>query len=180
LGGKRLFNRGAIGQYAKLMKDGHVQVRLADKTEHVIAVDMLVREWGDPVVVRSQFYPIDECDIYIAGDFEGLAAVSRRDRPIAELVAINAFSRYQGIGSALLRSIVDGLEGFEILRLTTTNDNLNALRFYQRRGFRLQALRPGAVEATRAHKPTISAVGEHGIPIRDELDLTLELRAPSG
>ena len=129
--------------------------------------------------MRSQFYPIDECDIYIAGDFVGLAAVSGRDRPIAELVAINAFSRYQGIGSAILRSIVDRLEGFEMLRLTTTNDNLDALRFYQRRGFRLQALRPGAVEAARAHKPTISAVGEHGIPIRDEVDLTLQLRASS-
>ena len=105
--------------------------------------------------------------------------MSVRDRPIAELVAINAFSRYQGIGSALLRSIVDRLEGFETLRLTTTNDNLDALRFYQRRGFRLQALRPGAVEAARAHKPTISAVGEHGIPIRDEVDLTLQLRASS-
>jgi hypothetical protein len=114
-----------------------------------------------------------------AGDLEGLAAVSGRDGPIAELVAFNAFSRYQGIGSAILRSIVDRLEGFEMLRLTTTNDNLDALRFFQRRGFRLQALRPGAVEAARAHKPTISAVGEHGIPIRDEVDLTLQLRASS-
>lgn len=102
--------------------------------------------------------------------------MSGRDRPIAELVAINAFVRHQGIGSALLRSIVYRLEGFEVLRLTTTNDNLDALRFYQRRGFRLQALRPGAVDAARAYKPTISAVGEHGIPIRDELDLTLQLR----
>ena len=39
-----------------------MQVRLADKTERVIAVDMLVREWGYPIVVRSQFYQIDECD----------------------------------------------------------------------------------------------------------------------
>src|ERR1700693_1653237 len=44
-----------------------------------------VAGWGDPIVVRSQFYPIDECDIYVAGDLEGLAAVSGRDRPVAEL-----------------------------------------------------------------------------------------------
>lgn len=157
-----------------------MQVRLADSSERAMAVDLLVKEWGDPIIVRSQIYPIDECDIFIAGDFDGLAAVSGRDRPIAELVAINAFTRHQGIGSALLRSIVDRLQGFEILRLTTTNDNLDALRFYQRRGFRLMALRPGAVEAARALKPRISAVGEHGIPIRDELDLTLQLQAPSG
>jgi GNAT superfamily N-acetyltransferase len=157
-----------------------VQVYLADKGERAVAVDRLIREWGDPIVVRSQSYPIDACDIYVAGDMQGLAAVSGRDRPIAELVAISAFVRHRGIGSALLRSIVERLEGFELLRLTTTNDNLDALRFYQRRGFRLQALRPGAVDAARAYKPTISAVGEHGIPIRDELDLALELREPRG
>ena len=154
-----------------------MQVRPANKSERSVAVDMLARIWGDPIIVRSQFYPIDACDIFIAGDLEGLAAVSGRDRPIAELVAINVFVRHQGIGSALLQSIVDSLEGFQLLRLTTTNDNVDALRFYQRRGFRLQALRPGAVDAARAHKPTISVVGEYGIPIRDELDLTLQLRA---
>ena len=42
-----------------------MQVRLADKSVRAIAVDLLVREWSDPIVVRSQFYPIDECDIYI-------------------------------------------------------------------------------------------------------------------
>jgi GNAT superfamily N-acetyltransferase len=152
-----------------------VQVRLADEVERSVAVELLARRWGDPVVVRSQVYPIGACDIFIAGDFAGLAAVSRRDKPIAELVAIAAFTRHRGIGTALLRSIVDRLEGFDLLRLTTTNDNLDALRFYQRRGFRLQALRPGAVDAARVQKPTISAVGEHGIPIRDELDLTLDL-----
>ncbi len=152
-----------------------MQVRLADEVERSVAVELLARRWGDPVVVRSQVYPIGACDIFIAGDFAGLAAVSRRDKPIAELVAINAFTRHRGIGTALLRSIVDRLEGFDLLRLTTTNDNLDALRFYQRRGFRLQALRPGAVDAARVQKPTISAVGEHGIPIRDELDLTLDL-----
>ena len=155
-----------------------MQVRLAKGSERAVAVDLLVKEWGDPVVVRSQTYPIGACDIFIAGDMEGIAAVSGRDRPIAELVAINAFVRHQGIGSALLRSIVDRLKGFEVLRLTTTNDNLDALRFYQRRGFRLQALRLGAVDAARAYKPTISAMGEHGIPIRDELDLTLQLLGP--
>jgi GNAT superfamily N-acetyltransferase len=164
------------GRYAGPTTQGRVQVRLADKGERAVAVDLLVREWGDSIVVRSQIYPIDAWGILIAGDMQGLAAVSGRDRPIAELVAINAFVRHRGIGSALLRSIVERLDGFELLRLSTTNDNLDALRFYQRRGFRLQALRPGAVDAARAHKPTISAVGGYGIPIRDELDLTLELR----
>ena len=66
--------------------------------------------------------------------------------------------------------------GCERLWLVTTNDNVDALRFNQRRGFRLVVLPPGAVDAARAElKPEISAVGEHEIPLRDELELELLL-----
>jgi hypothetical protein len=105
----------------------------------------------------------------------GFAAVSHRDKPIAELVAINACTPFQGVGSELLRAILSSLDDFDVLRLTTTNDNLDALRFYQRRGFRLTALRPGAIDATRPQKPRIPLTGHYGIAIRDELDLCLDL-----
>jgi ribosomal protein S18 acetylase RimI-like enzyme len=58
--------------------------------------------------------------------------------------------------------------------VTTTNDNLNALRFYQKHGFVLAALRPNALEKTRKLKP-IPALGENGIPIRDEIELEMIL-----
>ena len=58
----------------------------------------------------------------------------------------------------------------------TTNDNLAALRFYQRAGFRLLELRPGAVDEARAVlKPSIPETGNDGIPLRDEIDLVREL-----
>ena len=58
--------------------------------------------------------------------------------------------------------------------LVTTNDNVDALRFYQRLGFRLRALRAGAVDdARRDLKPSIP-VEHDGIAIRDELELVLE------
>jgi hypothetical protein len=60
----------------------------------------------------------------------------------------------------------------DCLWLVTTNDNLDALRFYQRRGFRITEVRLGAVdEARRTLKPGIPAIGASGIPIRDEIVL---------
>ena len=59
--------------------------------------------------------------------------------------------------------------------LITTNDNVDALRFYQRRGFTLVALHRGAMEQSRRLKPSIPEVGAHGIPIRDELELEQRL-----
>jgi hypothetical protein len=61
------------------------------------------------------------------------------------------------------------------VRLTTTNDNVDALRFYQRRGFRLAELRPGAVDRSRQEKPQIPRTGDYGIPLHDEIDLTLRV-----
>lgn len=61
------------------------------------------------------------------------------------------------------------------MQVVTTNDNMRALRFYQRRGFRLVALHAGAIERSRALKPEIPATGDHGIPLRDELLLARDL-----
>ena len=54
--------------------------------------------------------------------------------------------------------------------MITTNDNLQALRFYQRRGYRLTAVHAGAVDQARPIKPSIPIVGAHGIPIHDEIE----------
>jgi len=79
----------------------------------------------------------------------------------------------QGAGTALLTAVeaAAAAAGCRRLWLITTNDNLDALRFYQRRGYRLAALYPGAVDEARRVKPTIPLVGNHGIPLHDELEL---------
>lgn len=90
-----------------------------------------------------------------------------------ELVAIVAAVSGRGIGSALVAVLRDRVRGRPIW-VVTTNDNLEALRFYQRRGFRLRALRAEAVdEARRTIKPAIPEIGANGIPLRDEIELVL-------
>ena len=94
-----------------------------------------------------------------------------------EIVTLNAIDRRIGIGTALIEAAVGAARHFRCreIRLTTTNDNVDALRFYQRRGFRLAELRPGAVDRSRQERPQIPRAGDHGIPLHDELDLTLRV-----
>jgi RimJ/RimL family protein N-acetyltransferase len=66
-------------------------------------------------------------------------------------------------------------QGIHRLWVTTTNDNLAALGFYQKRGFRLERLRAGAVEQSRLVKPGIPMLAANGIAIRDEIDLCRKL-----
>ena len=94
-----------------------------------------------------------------------------------EIVTLHAFQSGLGIGTRLVETVkLKAINaGCKRLFLVTTNDNLNALAFYQKRGFRLTALRPGMVDISRKIKPEIPLMGENGIPIRDELELEMDL-----
>lgn len=98
-------------------------------------------------------------------------------RDEVELALLIATERRRGVGTALLRALEAAAEGCARIWVSTTNDNLDALRFYQRRGFTLHVLRPAVVDdARRRLKPAIPEVGGYGIPIRDEVELELHLR----
>jgi GNAT superfamily N-acetyltransferase len=100
------------------------------------------------------------------------------DDGACELLTLHASHQHGGIGSALVAAVIDAARAADCTRLwvVTTNDNVDALRFYQRRGFRLSQLRPGAVdECRRTLKPEIPTVGDHAIPLHDELELEMEL-----
>jgi ribosomal protein S18 acetylase RimI-like enzyme len=111
------------------------------------------------------------------GDLIGVLTfqTAGRDREISTLYAAES---WRGIGSRLLEAALDSAraDGCDRVWLVTTNDNVDALRFYQRRGFRLVKLHVGAVDVSRATlKPSIPEVGDHGIPLHDELVLERRL-----
>ena len=138
---------------------------------------LLCERWGGPiVVVHGDSIDAMALPALVAGDQMGLATYCLRE-PEAELVTLDAVEPRRGIGTQLVDALVQHLEkqGVRRLWVTTTNDNLAALGFYQKRGFRLQRLRAGAVERSRMVKPGIPLVAENGIPIRDEIDLCRDL-----
>lgn len=49
------------------------------------------------------------------------------------------------------------------------------LRYYQKNGFHLHALRVNALAESRKLKPEIPAFGNDGIPLRDEIELSMTL-----
>jgi GNAT superfamily N-acetyltransferase len=90
-----------------------------------------------------------------------------------EVVTLHAARPGRGVGAALMAALLDRARqaGAARVWLITTNDNTNALRFYQRLGFDLVRLdRDAVTEARRRLKPTIATHAD-GIPIRHELEL---------
>ncbi|GID28386.1 GNAT family N-acetyltransferase [Paractinoplanes brasiliensis] len=172
-------DRGRSADTAYAGRMGEPAVRAADPSQHDIVVALLTGSWGGTTVVaHGVSYDAATLPALIAwldGAPVGLLTYVLGPDDL-EVVTIDAAVPGAGVGTALLAAAADRAwaAGASRVWLITTNDNLRALRFYQRRGMRLAGLAPGAVAASRVLKPSIPLVGEHGIEIRDEL--TLELR----
>lgn len=92
---------------------------------------------------------------------------------ICEIVSLDSKRENIGIGSALLKEIEKiAIDNNCIkMRLITTNDNMRALQFYQKRGYCLTKLYPNAMEEVRKVKPNVPKLGDNNIPLRDEIEL---------
>ena len=90
-----------------------------------------------------------------------------------EIVTLNSLIKKKGIGTVLVEKVKKIAKKMNRKRvwLITTNDNIDALCFWQRIGFVLKAIYPGAMSISRKLKPEIPLIGHYGIPIRDEIEL---------
>jgi len=141
----------------------------------------VVRGWGaDFVVTRGRkVYP---------SEIEGFYAVDDSGKKVGlvtfeiivnqcEIVTLDAFDKFSGVGTALTEKVreVATARGCQRLWLITTNDNLDAIRFYQRRGFTIAAVHVNSLAESRKIKPSIPEIGQHGIPLRDEIEFEVIL-----
>jgi len=135
----------------------------------------MVRGWGaDFIVSRGRkLYPV-ELQGFIAEASDGTRiglATYEIVGDQCELVTLDALEKFSGVGTALTEHVRTAARdaGCKRLWLITTNDNLDAIRFYLRRGFTLAAVHINALEHSRKLKPSIAEIGQHGIPLRDEI-----------
>jgi GNAT superfamily N-acetyltransferase len=142
--------------------------------------ELLRLRWPDAMlIICGQFVRPEDVEglgYYADGRLHGIATWKASGK-IMHIIAVNAFTEVRGVGVALVDAMVaHGREnGIALLRATISNDNVVALRFYQKRGFRVTALHRGIYDAMRHMKPSIPATGLDGIPMRDEFELELEL-----
>jgi ribosomal protein S18 acetylase RimI-like enzyme len=143
---------------------GRMQARRGELVD-VLEGPVLVATRGDrPIGIVSWL-------VDAAGAIPGATAEVRA-------LVVDADARGHGVGRLLIDAAAAALRESGVRRawLVTTNDNLAALALYQKAGWQLTALRPGAIDdVRRTIKPAIPEMGEHGIPLRDELELELEL-----
>lgn len=159
---------------------GAVSIRPALSSDRRWITELLGRRGASTTVVtRGRAHAADHLPALVAetaGGPCGLATYRMEDDEI-ELVTLDAEPPGRGTGAALLNGVIKTARarGCRRLWLITTNDNLEAIGFSQRRGLGLTAVYPGAVDAARELKPEILKLGRDGIQIHDEVELGLSL-----
>ncbi len=141
----------------------------------------IIRKWGADFIVSrgKKIYPAEIEGFYTLNsenEISGLVTFEISGEQ-CELVTLDSFQKFQGIGTALLEHLKKYLKTKNCKRLwlITLNDNLDAIRFYQKRGFRLSNIYINALENSRKIKPSIARTGNYGIELRDEIEFELRL-----
>ena len=131
------------------------------------------------MILRGQVVDMTQAEGFFAEEEDeiiGLITYEVSDR-ILEILSLDSLRPGRGLGTALIERVVQTARelGCRKIVVITTNDNLHALGFYQRRGFDMARLFRGALEVSRRLKPEIPLIGENNIPLRHEIELELVL-----
>jgi len=149
--------------------------------EYREAVNKLLKdEWNcPPSVSRGKTIDTTVLPGYVAlsgNRITGIITFNIENRE-CEIVTLNSFEKNKGIGTAFINAVlaVAKEKGCNRLWLIATNDNIGAIRFYQKKGFDLVAAHINAIETSRKIKPSIPVIGMDGIPIKHELEFEISL-----
>ena len=155
-----------------------IQVREKQPGDSAALMALWTAHFGSPVVVaRARKRDPAKLPGFVAEeDGKLLGAVTfLREEDEIEVITLDSAAENRGVGTALLEAVaaLAKEQGVWRLCLVTTNDNIRAIRFYQKRGWNLCAFYRDAVAAARKLKPQIPLIGEDGIPIRHEIEFEL-------
>jgi len=156
-----------------------IKIRKIGERDRLWVKSLWEENWhGDFMITRGRTHRLDDVDGFIAekgGEKVGLISY-RTFNDELEIISMDSLEESKGIGTALVDAVLAAgkAKGSHRVMLITTNDNTHALRFWQKRGFRLVKVYPGAVDESRKLKPGISLLGNDGIPLRDEIELEIK------
>lgn len=155
------------------------RIRPVDSEDGDWIAQFITERWGAEFIAAHY-------EVYQCRDLPGFVAIEGENKiglltykivgNDCEVVSLDSLQSCAGIGTGLIDAAKAAAveSGCKRLWLVTTNDNMNALRFYQKRGFVLVKINRNAIEFARKLKP-VPLIGAEGIPLRDEIELEMIL-----
>ncbi|QHQ61427.1 GNAT family N-acetyltransferase [Anaerocolumna sedimenticola] len=142
--------------------------------------DFIISHWfSTDMVIRGEIVDLAVADGFAVYDMEELIGLItyRISEEECEITSFDSLRENQGIGTSLINKVKEEAlkHNCKKIKLITTNDNMNALRYYQKRGFDMVHLYPNALDISRQLKPSIPMIGDFGIPLKHEIEFEMIL-----
>ena len=144
------------------------------------AVSEIIKGWGSDILVsRGKTYKAEDLEgilAYKKNKIIGLGLYYIKNNE-CEIVLLETFIQKKGIGTQIIEKIkeIAKINNCKRLWLITSNDNIDAIKFYQRRGFNIANIYKNAMDKSRELKPSIPLIGNYEIPIKDEIEFEIKI-----
>ena len=153
--------------------------KITDSNRHIINEFLNEHWYSTTMVVKCKEIDLKYADgFFIREDNSiiGLITYFVYDKEM-EITSLDSLHENHGVGTELVNAVINDakIKGCDRISLITTNDNINAIRFYQKRGFDMIKIYRNAVDIARTIKPSIPLIAENSIPIRHEIEFELIL-----
>lgn len=142
--------------------------------------DFIIKHWlSAEMVIRGGIVDMTEVDGIAVLENKKIIALLTFvvNGNVCEIISLDSLAERKGIGTSMIEKIIAFARQKHCKKVivVTTNDNMNAIRFYQKRGFDMVKLYHNALDASRRLKPQIPLIGENGIPLRHEIEFEYTL-----
>jgi ribosomal protein S18 acetylase RimI-like enzyme len=156
------------------------QIRPTNEHDRSFIRELITLRWkAEAVVLHGEiYYPAELPGLIAQQDEEIYGLITYKifgDQ--CEIITLDSLKEGLVIGTLLIEAIKEKAVESSCTQIgvITTNDNLPALGFYQKHGFKIKAIAINVVASSRLLKPSIPLTGFQGIPIRDEIELEMSL-----
>jgi len=164
------------------MKDPGFNITEITEADRQEVGRFVARSWGSSLSVsRGRVYDTKGLPGFICRQGQTIAGLVTYhiENNECEIITLDSLVKNKGFGTALLYKVIEKAKNQKCNRvwLITTNDNTNAIGFYQKRGFEWAGFYRDAMEESRKLKPQIPEYGHGNIPIKHELEFEYRFEA---
>lgn len=136
--------------------------------------DFISSQWfSTDMVIRGKVVDMTSVDGIVCYDDKEIVGLITYDlNCYCEILSLDSLIENKGIGTELIEWVINIVCNNNInkIKVITTNDNIDAIKFYQKRGFDMIKIYHNAIEESRKLKPTNPLLGNYDIPIKHEIE----------
>ncbi|UCE06541.1 MAG: GNAT family N-acetyltransferase [bacterium] len=148
--------------------------------ERILITNFITENWGSSISVsKGKAHNTAKLPGFICRENDKIVGLITYhiENNDCEIVTLDSKINNKGLGTKLINKVIEKAKVNNCSRvwLITTNDNLNAIRFYQKRGFEWVGFYKNAIKESRKLKPEIPEFGNDKIPIKHEIEFEYRL-----